>query len=127
MVVVRQIDFQANQLSRLYLQEAEVYVCMEDRESEKRKCVWREFQFVCVCVFEEGGIRRAPEGVLFLEPSPIWYLSTSSSSTAPYITHTLVYTRYQEYPLYFSFTLDSYKIQSPGGRLQHTSACCRTC
>lgn len=54
MVVVRQIDFQANQLSRLYLQEAEVYVCMKDRESEKRKCVCGENFSLCVCLRKGG-------------------------------------------------------------------------
>ena len=40
-VVVRQIDFQANKLSRLHLQEGrDVCVWMEERESERKKCVY---------------------------------------------------------------------------------------
>lgn len=77
---------------------------------EERVCVphCTENLSLCVCVFEEkGGIRRTPEGDLISRAGAIWYLSTSSSSTAPYITHTLVYSRYPEYPRYFSFTLDS--------------------
>lgn len=92
---------------------------------------------VPVCILRKGGgDQESPWGFFIPRAKPIWYLSTSSSATAPYITHTLVYTQYQEYPLYFSFTLDLYKIQSLGADCsthqhvaelarQHRSACCR--
>lgn len=50
---MRQIDFQANQLSQLYLQEVEVCVCMKEMESERRKCVCLTVERICVwvCVF----------------------------------------------------------------------------
>ncbi len=68
--------------------------------------LWREFACAGVCFEEGGGDQENPSGGFIPRAKPIWYLSTSSSSTAPYITHTLVYTQYQEYPSYFSFTLD---------------------
>lgn len=46
---------------------------------------------LCVCVcFEERGSGMPLWGFI-PTVKPIWYLSTSSSSTAPYITHTLVF------------------------------------
>lgn len=75
-------------------------VCIKERESERRKCGGNLSVPVCLC-FEEGRSGEPLRGFYFSSLSSI---STSSSSTAPYITHTLVYTEYQEYPLYFSFT-----------------------
>lgn len=94
-------------------------VCVHEREREKKEvCVctllWREFE--CACVLRKGD-QESPWGGFISRVKPIWYLSTSSSYTAPYITHTLLYAQYQEYALYFSFSLDLNKIQSPWGRL----------
>lgn len=62
-VVVGQIDFQAIQLSRLYLKEEELRVCAHNREGE-----WRRVECACVSMFWGRGIRRSPVGILFLEP-----------------------------------------------------------
>lgn len=103
-------------------------VCVHEREGE-----WKGGERVCVCscvsvcVRVRKGDQESPWGGFIPAAKPIWYLSTSSLSTAPYITHTLVYTQYQEYPLYFSFTLDLNEIQNPRGRLQRSAACCKTC
>lgn len=62
-------------------------VCIKERESERRKCGGNLSVPMCLC-FEEG---RSGEPLRGFHFSSLSSISTSSSSTAPYITHTLVY------------------------------------
>lgn len=83
-VVVGQIDFQAIQLSRLYLKEEElhVYVCITERESEGELSV-----HVCLC-FEEGRSGEAPREFYFWSLSGISHILLSRCNI--YHTYTCI-------------------------------------
>ena len=94
-----------------------VYVNKEWKGKEG-ECGW-DLDYVCVCVFLARGGSGEPLRGFYVENQAS--ISTSSPSTAPYITYTFICTEDQEYLLYFSFTLDLENPEPWGQILAHIS------
>lgn len=116
MVVVGQVDFQANQLSWLYLPQIGANVCVCERKVWGwRMCAytWR-WDGNLICVFWARRIRRNP-----------WGAFVSRTFLAPHhfpphpvqnVSQTLC-TEIQDRPLYFSFTLEIIENPDPWGQI----------